>query len=96
MSERVITGKVVVTETINELKAIQVPVDLLDQWGPHLSRAFNNLRMLLNAMEKNEAEERNKQLEEAETVAEESPELQILEGGNEDAEENQLEGTIQE
>ena len=91
MANQTVSGKVVVAATINELKAIQVPVDLLDTWGPHLARAFNNLRLLYNAMEDNEKKP------EPEEAAEESPDILIAEGGNENAEEkDQLEGTVQE
>lgn len=97
MANQVIPAKVVVAATLNELKEIQVPVDLLDVWGPHLSRAFNNLRMLYKAMNDKDAEEHDQQLQEETAEAEDfQPELQIVEGGNEDAEKDQLEGTVQE
>lgn len=95
MSNQVIPAKVIVAATLNELKQIMVPVDLLDQWGGNLSRAFNNLRMLYNAMNEADAKNHDEKLNE-EAATEESPELKIVEGGNENAEKDQLEGTVQE
>ena len=109
-NQTVVTGKMVVMATMDELNAIQVPVNLLDSWGPHLSRAYSNLRLLYEAMENQEAKElaakkaaaeHEPEIEVVEVgatdkIPEESPDLQIIEGGMEDAEENQLEGTIQE
>ena len=95
MANQTISGKTVVAATLNELKAIQVPVDLLNVWGPHLGRAYSNLQVLYKAMDDQEKKENQTQEANSE-AAEESPELHIVEGGNEDAEENQLEGTVQE
>ena len=93
-TQMVITGKDLIMDTLKELDAIQVPVSLLNVLGPHLGRAYNNMQLLYQAMSKKEAENEN-QKEEA--SAEEFPELEVIEGGNEDAEKkDQLEGTVQE
>ena len=95
MSNQIISGKDIVAATINELKVIQVPVDFLDTMGVHLVKAYNNMRVLYNAFEQLEQQTRIKQ-EPNPASAEESPEINIIEGGDEDAEKDQLEGTVQE
>ena len=105
MSERAtVTVKEVVVDTINVLRSISVPADLLDAMGPPLSRALSNLKFLANGLEEREKESKSEEaepevvIEEAGPAGEppEDPIILLAEGGIIDAEKDQLEGTVQE
>ena len=78
-----ITVKDVINITIDELRQISIPADQLETIGFHLSRAYANLKLIQKVIKDTEEQQ-------------EEPEISIepIEGGKEDAEETQLEGSV--
>lgn len=84
-----LTVEEVIGLCVTDLKQINIPMEHIEDIGLPVSQVLHNLEIchkaIISSMKKTESEKPN----------EEIPKLQEI-GGTEDAEENQLEGAIQE
>ena len=55
MEEKILTVKDVISMTIDELRSLSIPADLLDSFGPPIARSLNNLRQIIQSIEQTES-----------------------------------------
>lgn len=55
MEEKILTVKDVINMTIEELRSLSIPADLLDSFGPPIARSLNNLRQIIQSIEQTES-----------------------------------------
>lgn len=106
-TQKSITIKQVIELAIEDLRGLKIPADMLDEFGPRISRTLGNLKVcysLLDAKEKEIAAKANKSQEDFNPDEVESgfapendvPIMRLVEEELDDAKEDQLESPIQE
>lgn len=85
MEEKQVTLKDLVGMTIDDLKTLSIPASMLDQFGPPISRALRNLKIIADAFENAEKQQSKTEQkdetvsEEDETKTEDEPKIEIVE-----------------
>lgn len=82
MEERQVTIHELVKMTIDDLKTLSIPAEMLEKMGPPISRALSNLKVMDDVFTRAENEEAAKKHEEAGEASEE-PQIEIAEANKE-------------